>query len=66
MKTHQNNVLAQWSIEVVSDEKTKHHWGIPWHNCLLQSEKLVLRTNEIKGYRAINQANCIIHTFDFC
>ena len=28
--------------------------------------KLALRNNEIKRYRAINQSNCIIHTFDLC
>ena len=31
-------VLAEWSFEVVSEEKTQHHLVFPWHNYFLLLE----------------------------
>ena len=54
-RTHQQDVLARWFLTSLS------YFLKPLFFRII---KLALRTNEIKRYRAINQSNLIIYTFD--
>ena len=55
VRTHQQDVLAQWFVDISE---------LFPDTTVFTIIKLVLRTNEIKILRAINQSNRITHTFD--
>ena len=38
-------VLAQWSIEVVSEANKQHNWIIPGYDCVFRWEQIALRGN---------------------
>ena len=42
------DVLAQWSVEVVSEAKSRHHWILPGYDCVFGLEQLALRDNGVK------------------
>ena len=50
-------VLAQWSEESVSGEKTWHHLILPGHDHVFRRDQLALQGIQVKNSRFINQSN---------
>ena len=57
------DLLAQWSIEAVTDAKTRYHWILSKYDHVFWWEQLVLQGSGVKSLRFVNQSN--VHKPDF-
>ena len=66
MQTHQKDVLAQWYVEVVYEEKNTTSLSSSLTKLCFTIRKLELQGNGVKIKRAIDQSNDNIHKLELC
>ena len=57
MQNWMGDVLAQWSVEVVYEAKSRNHIILPGYNCVFRREQLARWDNVVKSSRFVNKLN---------